>query len=174
MTTMLQLLIILLLLILTWQDHQYLAVSWLLFPALILMFVAYSLLFLPIQQLLRNLSMTAVFILVQLLVLTLYFSIREKKLVNITGRYLGTGDILFLFALCFVLSPINFIVFYMFSLIATLLRELVFIPMMRIRTRKVPLAGIQAFLLCVVFFLQISCNCFFTGTDAPLLSIFNR
>jgi len=61
------------------------------------------------------------FVGVQLLGLTLYFSVKHWQLVNITQKYLGWGDILIFFALSPLFSPIQFIFFFIGSLIVTLL-----------------------------------------------------
>lgn len=50
---------------------------------------------------------------VQLLLLTLYFSAKNKRPVNIIDTYLGLGDILMLFVLCFAFHPVTFMLFYL-------------------------------------------------------------
>lgn len=61
------------------------------------------------------------FISIQLIGLTLYFSIKHRQWINITQQYLGWGDIWFFFALSPLFSPVQFVFFFIGSLIVTLL-----------------------------------------------------
>ena len=83
-------------------------------------------------------------------ILTLYFSIRNRKFINIKNEYLGIGDIAFLLSAAFLFSPVNFICFLLCSLIFTL----VFTLFMRLffpdKFSTIPLAGLQAFFLAII------------------------
>ncbi len=45
------------------------------------------------------------------ILLTIYFSFKNRNLVNILDRYLGWGDVLVLIALCSAFIPIGFVLF---------------------------------------------------------------
>jgi hypothetical protein len=89
-------------------------------------------------------------ILLNYVILTLYFSIRNRKIINIKNEYLGIGDIAFLLSAAFLFSPINFICFLLCSLIFTLVFTLftrLFFPN---KLSTIPLAGLQAFFLAII------------------------
>ena len=108
---------------------------------------------------LNTILINLAFIFLQLLFLTIYFSIRQKQVIDITKAYLGWGDILFWIALSFLFSPLNFFSFYFISMLLSLISALV-IRGIRKEASTIPLAGIQAFVL--VFVLVI--NFFFHFT----------
>lgn len=133
-----------------YQDFKYRAVYWICFPLLAVLFGVYRIIANGLPGLLTDLLFTGGFLLLQLLILWLYFVIKYRKPVNLTNGYLGWGDILFLLAVCFYLSPVNYIVFYVVSLIVSIFYALV----TRLITKKeeltIPLAGIQAFLFVMI------------------------
>lgn len=152
--------IIAMLLLVTYQDHRYRAVIWLVFPALTVLFSVEAFSspgFSP-----EHIVLNAIFLLILLGVLTLYFSLRARRPVNITRAYLGWGDILFLASLCFLFSPLSFLAFYMLSLLGTLVWVLAVYGIRGTKPVTIPLAGIQAFILALVFtakiFLQFPLN----------------
>lgn len=139
-----------------YQDLRYRAVYWLCFPVLA------ALLFFMKQQAagtsaaLIDAGIATVFFAVQLLLVWLYFSFKNKKPVNITVQYLGLGDILFLMALAFYLSPLNYVLFYVSSLIVVLCYTIIQRSLNKDAGPEIPLAGLQALLLgCLLFFSMI-------------------
>jgi len=93
------------------------------------------------------------FFIAQLLLVTIYFSVRNQKLTNITTRLLGLGDVLFILSIAFYLSIFNFLFFYIASLIAVLIFWLIWQSVSSEKNKHIPLAGLQAllfsaFLLC--------------------------
>lgn len=85
----------------------------------------------------------------QLGLVILYFSIRNKKLTNITTGLLGLGDVLFILSIAFYLSIFNFLFFYITSLMAVLLLWLIWQSAASVKSRHIPLAGLQALLFAV-------------------------
>ncbi|PTQ92456.1 hypothetical protein C8P68_11256 [Mucilaginibacter yixingensis] len=94
----------------------------------------------------RQLAVNLIFLFVQLGLVSLYFSIKNKTWTNITSELLGWGDILFLCALAFYLPVVNFIVFYLSSLLLILLYWVLRKP----NNRHIPLAGLQALLFALL------------------------
>ncbi len=92
------------------------------------------------------------FILVQLIILTLYFSLKSKQWVNISNGLLGLGDILFLLGIAFYLSVLNFLFFYISSLIGVLLLWLIWQAVSAKKNKYIPLAGLQS-LIFILFLL---------------------
>ncbi len=90
-------------------------------------------------------------------ILTLYFSLRNKRLVNLGTDYLGIGDLIFLIAVSFLFSPLNFVCFILLSLFFTLLYSLFAKLILPEKFKTIPLAGLQSlflFLLLTTLFIQ--------------------
>lgn len=138
--------ILLVLCTITYHDFMYRAVYWICFPLLALLFSVYKIKAVGFAGLFTDMMFTGGFLLVQLLVLWLYFYIKYRKSVNLTDGYLGWGDILFLLAVCFYLSPVNYIMFYVVSLIVSISYALIARSLVKNREQTIPLAGIQALL----------------------------
>lgn len=134
------------------QDFKSRSVYWFSFPVLSLLFLItrleqHQLLSEIRQQVLVNTG----FLLLQLFIISVYFSIKNKRLVNITGSLLGWGDILFLLSIAFFLSILNFLFFYIGSLILILLGWLAWQRFSKEKNEQIPLAGLQAImLLCLL------------------------
>jgi len=84
------------------------------------------------------------FIVLQLVLVSVYFSVRQKKFVNLTDRLLGMGDILFLLSIVFYLSVLNFLFFYVISLVISLVVWIIWQMIAERKTKHIPLAGLQA------------------------------
>jgi len=158
-----------LLAILFYEDRKYRAVSWIVFPLLALTFIVCSLSYVRWTELLFNTFYNISFLLIQLLLITLYFSLKNRKIILITQNYLGTGDILFLLCLAFFFSPINYIVFYFTSLFLILAGVLVYLIVKRNFNLKLPLAGLQSLLLLALILLNIVCNNWFNYQNDHLI-----
>lgn len=126
------------------QDIKHRAVTWWLFPVLFCLSYFYQ--FWTMNFFLSNL----VFIFIQLICLYLYFSSKQKKFIPIQSLPLGLGDILMFFVLALWFSPINFMLFFVGSLLLTILATIVLQ-----RTKKtIPLAGVHAFMLLFMVFMK--------------------
>ncbi len=155
---LLQIGIIACLLFLFYQDLRYRAVYWLIFPVLVLLLVAFTLTKSISGSFLLNSGLNLGFVFVQLLLLSLYFSIRNKRWVDITREYLGWGDVLFLICIAFYLSPLNYLLFYICSLLLVLLVSAASIWKRGAGEYKIPLAGLQALLFAVLVFTDWNTN----------------
>jgi hypothetical protein len=99
----------------------------------------------------QNSLLNFAFIALQLLGIVLYFSIKQGRWVNITSSYLGWGDILFFLSITTLFPFVNYIAFYLLSLVVTLLLY----PLLYVLSKnkmgiQIPLAGIQAGVLWLV------------------------
>jgi hypothetical protein len=92
--------------------------------------------------------------------LTLYFLLKHRRIVNITDQYLGMGDILFFLILALYLSVLNFLLFFVGSLLFAGIYQALIIKY-RNNNRHIPLAGLQALLL--IPFLVSDWWCFHQG-----------
>jgi hypothetical protein len=145
----LQLLVLICLGFIFYQDLKYRAVYWICFPVL-----AGCLFFLKQREAgladsLADSAWSISFFAVQLLLLWGYFSIKNKKAINLTSNYLGLGDVLFLIAVAFYLSPVSYILFYVGSLILVLIYTLLQRGLAKNSNPQIPLAGLQALLFAI-------------------------
>jgi hypothetical protein len=132
------------------QDLASRSVYWFLFPLLAAMlFWLHFLQAASLAAIWQPCLINIAFLVLQLLLLTVYFSIKNKKLVNIGNGLLGLGDILFLLSITFYLSTLNFLLFYIMSLTCILLLWLITQLAFRKKNEQIPLAGLQAILFIV-------------------------
>lgn len=130
--------IIALLVVCTYQDLRFRGIHWFVFPLLLVGVIALRWNEIDAETLLLN----AGFLLFLLLGLTLYLSLKEQRLVNITSGYFALGDILFLCALIPLFSFHWFVLFFTVGTCATLIFHLIasFIK----PQKTVPYAGYMA------------------------------
>ncbi|MBA8986150.1 putative membrane protein [Sphingobacterium soli] len=106
---------------------------------------------------LENTLLCLTFIAILILLMTLYFSIKEKKIVNLFDQYLGLGDILFFIVIGFYFDIISYILFFIGSLLISLL----FTPIIfkfQGKENYIPLAGLQSVcfaLYCILDYFQL-------------------
>ncbi|WP_461788830.1 hypothetical protein [Pedobacter sp.] len=137
--------IILLLLMMVWQDWKFRAISVSLF---LIVGAGLVLLKCQIQNLAifwQDLQLNLGFLLLQFFLLFGYFALKERRFVNLFAGYFGEGDLFFLILLAGYLSFANFLAFYLGSLILVVLLGFY----MRKQNPKIPLAGMQALLLAL-------------------------
>lgn len=152
-----------------YQDLIYRAVYWWCFPLLAILLFILKYQFLGLGEILTHTGYGIGFLIIQLLMLWAYFSIRNRKVINLTSDYLGWGDILFLAAITFYLSPGNYVVFYVISLILVLVYTLI-LALFNDSTKKthIPLAGLQAALLLVAILIDDRVSKFMLYDDSWL------
>jgi len=158
--------------LIAYQDFKFRAVSWYLFPlsatALVLLqFTEYNK-GLIIEYTLINLLLISL----QILILSLYFSLREKRFVFPVNAKIGLGDVFMLVVLCMGFSPVNFILFILFVLIAGLFITGILAITSRNINPRIPLAAY----LSIAFFLVILSDVFnlFDPYGNYILSIINN
>jgi hypothetical protein len=142
-----KLLSLLLLIVIFWEDMRYRAVHWFLFPLLAVMLTStYLTSHAGLNTLLINAVADISFLVLQFILITLYFSIRQKSMVNVFNSLIGWGDLLLLLTLCFYCSLLNFIGFYLLSLLLILAGWLGYRLVFSRDNKQIPLAGLQALL----------------------------
>ncbi|WP_208112289.1 hypothetical protein [Pedobacter metabolipauper] len=127
----------------------YRAVYWVCFPLLAVVFVILKYRLTDTQQTVSDAAYCISFLLVQLFILWIYFLIKHKKPVNIANGYLGWGDILFLLTAAFYLSPVNYVIYYILSLILVLTYVVLKTSLSKKTDKHIPLAGLQAAILAL-------------------------
>lgn len=135
-------------LVIIYEDFKHRAISWWLLPIL------FFCLFLEawsrnpsMNSLGFNIGVNIIILLIQFAVVFIYFSIKNRKWVNIFKSYVGIGDLLFLFAISPFFTPIHFVLFEIVSLVLILVGSLTYGLIKKDWSFKIPLAGLQAILL---------------------------
>ncbi|MGE0637856.1 MAG: hypothetical protein AB7P01_15545 [Bacteroidia bacterium] len=153
------LLLLLMLCIVIYQDFKYHAVSWLVFPLMFLLLAVPSILS-SFSEWATTTLINISFVVIQLFLVSVYFSLKEKRLVNITSEQIGWGDILFFLVFTQAFSPVNFLLFYIFTLFFIVLVFLIY-NLKKGLSKEIPLAGAMAIML---LFAQVA-RLFFSSLD---------
>lgn len=151
MKLFLHIIILGLLVLVTYQDFRNRAISWLILPVIFGAFSIDTILKTDFNSFIHSFLFNASFILIQIISVTLYFSLRFRTIINITKKHIGWGDILFFIVVAAVFSPLNFIFFYIISLFLILTGSLLFHLFKQKPIKTIPLAGVMAIFLIVAF-----------------------
>lgn len=146
-------LVIAILAAIAWQDFKYRAVYTWMFPAAVALVTVQSVM-------LHTFSFTAVginllIIALQLALLNLLMYWRKEEWLMAGEQWMGWGDVAFFAVLAFCFSPVNFVVFYVISLLLVLIGSLT-IMVAGYKVGRIPLAGGQAALLAIVWLFDYS------------------
>lgn len=155
METLLYILSFLWLIIITLQDFKYRAISWVLIPLLFFSTGIKAIYSLESETVQSAVISNSLFIIAQISILILYFSIKTGKLNFIIDKYIGTGDVLFFFAITPVFCLGNFILFIVVSLLLVILFYFVLSQVKKNFNPQIPLAGIQSIFLIGWFLFEI-------------------
>jgi hypothetical protein len=132
------------------------AVSWVLFPALAILYVFHGWAAgIGFKEIAYNSGLNLAFLAVVFLLVWLYISLRRRRWTHLPDKLIGWGDILFLLGLCFYFTLLNFILFYIISLLMIILFWLVWANYKPdAAQRHIPLAGLQAIILSAFLMLD--------------------
>ncbi len=166
----LNILILPLLAVIVYQDFRFRAISWFTLPLLFVAFAINSILSTDFNLFLRSFLFNIGFIVFQLFAVTAYFSIKNRAITNITSKHIGWGDILFFTVAAAIFTPVNFILFYLLTLITTLIIAVAYRLIKRDSTITIPLAGAMALLLLVFYSFSNFSNAIDLHNDQFLLS----
>lgn len=143
-----------LLLIAAYQDFKWRGIHWIIIPFLAGLFLFFSARENTLKEVLNNAFINVCFVLLQFLLISIWFSIKSGKLVNVLKQHIGIGDLLFFVCLCFAFSPVNFILFMITALMLSLIIHLVILLIVKNADRTVPLAGLVALMLIAVLVIE--------------------
>lgn len=135
------------LMVMTYQDLKYRAITWWLFPIMLLAPVLNQHDF-NIITCLTNLGIVTL----QFLLTALYFRIKGITLTHLLQQYIGVGDLLFFVALITYFSPLHFIVFFNISILISLVVYQMYLYISKTKNQLIPLAGLQAAVLFITIF----------------------
>lgn len=98
---------------------------------------------------LNEILINLIFFFFQIGGLWIYFSLKMNKIANLTKSYLGIGDILFFIPLSFLFSAVNLVIYFIFSLVLTLIISYFY----RYKVKSIftiPLAGVLSITLMFI------------------------
>jgi len=134
--------VVFILFFMAFQDFKFRAISWYAFPLLGVLLVfsneAFSV---------NDAGFNTAFVALNLLLVTLIFSLRERRFVNVFDHHLGLGDVLLLLCITIYFPFLLFFIFYLISLVLIVIG----VGFYKIWNRRinftVPLAGLQSLML---------------------------
>lgn len=111
----------------TYQDFKYRHINgWLLFPLSILLLINSEQITNDSTFLFYNILCNVIFLITQFLLISMYFFLKEHKW-SIIDSKLGIGDILLFLVLCLGFSFKSFIIFYIITLLLSLIISIIII-----------------------------------------------
>jgi len=137
------------------QDFRFRAISVWLFFALFVFLGIIKVWETSWRMLFLDLGVNAAFLGVQFLCLSIYFSLKQGRWVNIFNEHLGLGDLLFMLVIAGYLSFYNYVMFYLLSLGICLLIGILISVFKKGFLKSIPLAGMQAMVFAVVLIISI-------------------
>lgn len=154
------------------QDFKHRAISWVLIPLTLIAHSLNAVEGVPQNVFYKNCIINIGFIALQLILLSMYLSIKNKRLVNIFDTYLGWGDVLFFVVLCVGFSPLNFIIFYISAMTLTLMASIIYNQILtKNKLQSIPLAGALSALLIVAIIIKHSISGLNFHDDTHLLNL---
>lgn len=138
-----------------YQDWKFRAISWMVFPLLLITTLA---LFKIADIRLLTIGFNLFFLGTILLCLFIYISLQRKKLTNIFKSDLGIGDVLFLIAITPLFIDRNFVLFFITGMLLSGIVHLILYT--KTQNAKIPLAGYLA-----LYLIALKTADFFTLND---------
>ncbi len=145
-----QVLLCIVLLILAIQDFRLRAVHWLLFPVLLILVVCDSLRHLNLREYISGTAINLMIVVIQGVILYVYYSLHGKTFSHIVNRLIGTGDLIFIIIMAFAFSWTGFIFFYIAGLLFALIYWMIRLVITRDRPGLIPLAGLLAVYMIIL------------------------
>jgi hypothetical protein len=137
-----------LLAVVSYQDFRYRALSSIVLAGLSALTLVHSILINSWEEALLFAGINLLLIVIQLLGIMAYFSLKHKRITNIINTYLGSGDLWFYAVLACSFSPMNFVVFNLAACLVILV-VYAFVDTKR-RETTIPFAGCLALALMTV------------------------
>lgn len=173
--TWLESILLIWLIFIIYQDLKYRSILWFLFPVGLAIALIYGLQNALPFSLIKNTALNYFFITVQFLLVSFYFVFLRKIRLKQLKHYFGMGDMLFLLVVAVIPSPLNFILYLVFSFFIIFMGYSVFfIIKKRIDYKiQIPLAG----LMSVLFVLLLCTGRFFNinvFSDSWIIKLLNH
>ncbi len=141
--------------IIIYQDFRYRGITWYLIPLIFIALIIKGLQVVDWKEQMNYFFLNTGIVLIQIAGVSLYFSIKNKRFINIINQHLGIGDVLILLVLCLCFSPPNFVLFLSVTLLVTLLFSIAGIYIFGNKHIHVPLAGYLAVYFNILLVFQM-------------------
>ena len=148
-------LIVMTLMVLAWQDFRSRLISWWLIPVLLLAFILAGKEQVSWSGMGKYFLFNLTFLILQFVIVWIWISLRNRKPVRLINSQIGLGDILFLVCIAAAFSTVNFLFFYTASLIAVLLIAAVIRMFRSSEKMLIPLAGAIAVPMIVLILFRL-------------------
>lgn len=167
----LNIIIIILLASISYQDIKHREINWLLFPLLVIAFVIQACLRYPIIVYLRTCGINISLLIVQICLLTFYYLLKGRNFKSIINTSLGLGDLILLISMSFAFTTVNYILFYLTSLIFSLITW-TFLKSFTLKNSKlIPLAGLISIYTIIIIIVDILSHHFDRLNDNYLIQL---
>jgi len=153
-----------------YQDFRYRAVSAYWFCGALALAIGYSVWLNGWVGTYTNAGINVLLIAVQIIGVFIYFSLKNKKFVNIINQQLGVGDLLFYVIVAFSFSPVNFILFSLAAYVVILLIFMI-LKLAFEYQKTIPLAGCLSLFMMIMFFLNIGFHIFEPYDDSQVIAL---
>lgn len=144
------LLLVLILLVIVYQDFSSRAISVWTIPFLLVLAIIISCQTINIKDLMINTLLNAGIFSFEFLLLAVYFSIKNHKPVQIINKEIGLGDIAFVAVMCVLFSPLVFNTILLVGLILTLIGYII-LRLFAVNIKTIPLAGCLSCMLVILW-----------------------
>jgi len=160
--------------ILSYQDFKSRRISLLLLIALFMLFfgMAYQVEG-SLNAVIRNFAFNAGFVLIQFILVKIYFSLRNKRIEALLDTYIGKGDLLFFIVCCLAFSVTWFIPFYIGSLLLALIATIISNLFRKVKTLEIPLAGVMSLVMLLSITIKLTHKSLNFYDDSYLFQLMN-
>lgn len=158
------------LLLIVYQDFKYRLISWWILPILLLL-VLLGQNSQSYYQIVINSAINISFLLLQYILLSLYFSFKNKAWVKLTHQHIGWGDLWFLLIIAFAFPSLHFILIYVGGLFFSLLLYMILKSFKLLVQETVPLAGTFSIYLILLQLVAYFNEYNFLNDDGLLMKI---
>lgn len=142
-----------------YQDFKYRAIHWFLFLTLSAILIIDGVNSKPLNQYCLDVTFNIIIIIIQFVILLLFYSLRGRKFSSIINRLIGTGDIIFILILSLAYPWESFLFLYLAALIFSVIIWLIVKNLFHVHDDLIPFAGLMA-VFCLIIF---STELFFPG-----------
>ncbi|MCU0436190.1 MAG: hypothetical protein MUC87_22225 [Bacteroidia bacterium] len=157
------------------QDIRHRAFVWWLLPILLAGLLLMSLRMNSFEVVGMNFLFNLGFVVLQLCLLWIWFSLRERRWIKLIDTHIGLGDVLLLVCLGVAFSPVNFILFVVGGLLFSLLVVMIYRVLRREAFALIPLAALLALpmTLCCAASVCFGINLHSDGWLLPVYEIYS-
>ena len=140
--------------LLTYQDFRHRAISWIAPVAVLGLLIFKGLMNLPIIKLGSIFLINELILFIQFSILIIYFRMKGYSFKGFWQNVMGTGDLLFLVCISAAFAPFNFILFLLAGLIFTMIGYGIMMLLKIGKEKAIPFAGLLAVFMILLLITQ--------------------